>query len=269
MRFHARLAGLCVASALLGCAPTVLAQSAALPPQPGVDAGQQLVSGPDWNFSANLPDLRGPWGSVTVTNTNCTTPYRPGTAQAGAVIFTAPLRPGSTSTGMLQGFVGSAATGQIKLLPMADTGGVNVTASLSGLEPFVQGTTLHVCLTLGVTPPMLADVNVGSQRVAGSNFDVTGVATASTGVGQPLIAISGIKTTGDGPTRQLVFFFLGDMYLGTDTSTPSLAPLQLTGSPGPDQLAVSYSDPAGGPSATITYTFADGTLNSDGTPPGH
>ena len=267
MRFHARAAGLCVA-ALLGCAPVALAQSTAIPPQPGVDAGQLRVTGPDGSFSANLSDLRGPWGSVTVTNTNCTTPYRPGTAQAGAVIFTAPLRPGAATTGTLQGFVGSAATGQVKIAS-TETGGEAVSASLSGLESFVQDTTLRVCLTLGVTPPMLADINVAAQRVAATNFDVTGVATASTDSAQPLIAISGTQPTADGANRQVVFFFLGNAYLGTDTSTPSLAPLQLTGSPGPDQLTVSYSDPAGGPSATITYTLTDGALSPDLTPPGH
>jgi len=66
-----------------------------------------------------------------------------------------------------------------------------------------------------------------------------------------------------------VFFFLSDQYLGTDTSNPSLAPLQLVGSPGQDQIAVSYSDPNGGPPATITYTWTNGALSASDTPPGH
>jgi hypothetical protein len=105
--------------------------------------------------------------------------------------------------------------------------------------------------------------------VAATNFDVTGVATAVTDGGQPLIAISGSQTTFSGTNRQFVFFFLGDTYLGTDTSIPSLAPLQLSGSPGTNQLAVTYDDPAGGGPVTITYTLGDGTLVPDGTPPGH
>jgi hypothetical protein len=245
------------------------AQSDAPAPQPGVRVGQMTVTGPTWNFSSNLPNLAGPWGYVTVTNTNCVTPYRPGTAQAGAVIFTAVLTPGTSATGTLQGFTGSAATGQVKLVPMADTGGTNVTVSLSGLEPSVNGTTLTVCLTQGPPPPMLADITVGQQQVAATNFDVTGVATAATDAGQPLIAISGTQTTADGTNRQAVFFFLGSGYLGTDTADPSLAPLQLIGSPGQDQLDVSYTDPAGGPAVTITYTLSNGALEASGTPPGH
>src|ERR1051326_2996767 len=227
------------------------------------------VTGPTWSFQSTLPDLSGPWASATVTNTNCTTPYLPGTAQAGAVIFTTSLTPGLESSGTLEPFKGSAATGQISLAPMADAGGTNVTASLSGLEPFVQGTTLSVCLSLMVLPSMLADIDVAQQRVGATNFDVTGVSTATTESSQPLIGISGTQTSIDGINRQTVFFFLGDTYLGTDTLIPSLAPLQLMGSPGPDQLDVTYEDPTGGPPITITYTLADGVLTPSGTPPGH
>jgi hypothetical protein len=127
MRFRSTIAGP-LAMGLLAWAPIAKAQSAAIPPQPGVHVGQMQVTGPTWNFSSNLPNLGGPWGSVTVTNTNCTTPYLPGTAQAGAFIFTATLSPGIGATGRLQGFKGSDASGQVHLLPMADTGGTNVTA---------------------------------------------------------------------------------------------------------------------------------------------
>ena len=144
-----------------------------------------------------------------------------------------------------------------------------MTTSLNGLEPFVDGTTLSVCLTLGPPPPMLADIDVGQQRVAATNFDVTGVSSAATDANQPLIAISGTQTTADGINRQMVFFFLSDVYLGTDTSNPSLAPLQLVGSPGQDQLDVSYDNPGGGTQVTITNTYSDGVLTASGTPPGH
>src|SRR5215469_1374786 len=209
----------------LAAAPMANAQVPALRPEPGVLAGQMQVTGPQWSFSSDLPDLSGPWGSVTVTNTNCVTPYRPGTAQAGAVIFTATLSPGLVNDGTLLPYIGSAATGNVTLRPTADTGGTNVTASLNGLEPFVVGTTLSVCLTLGVVPPMLAEINVGQQQVGATNFDVTGVATAATNADQPLIGISGTQTTLDGANRQMVFFFVGADFLGTDTSNPSLAPL--------------------------------------------
>lgn len=268
MMFRPTLAALFTAG-LLATTPIAHAQGAAPPPQPGILAGQMEVTGPSWSFSDNLPDLSGPWGSVTVTNTNCTVPYVPGTAQAGAVIFTATVNPGLPSSGTLLAFTGSAATGRVDLFPMADTGGTNVTTSLSGLEPFVEGTTLSVCVTLGTPPPMLADIDVGQQRVAATNFDVTGVSTAATDIDLPLIAISGTQTTAEGINRQLVFFFLSDAYLGTDTSIPSLAPLQLVGSPGQDQINVSYDDPGGGTPITITYTYSDGVLTASGTPPGH
>jgi hypothetical protein len=258
------------AAGMLSATTMAHAQTAAIPPQPGILAGEMQVTGPNWTLSSDLPDLSGPWSSVTVTNTNCVTPYRPGTAQAGAVIFTSSLNPGVLSDGTLLPFVGSSATGNVALRPMADTGGTNVTASLNGLEPFVVGTTLSVCLTVGVLPPMLADINVGQQQVAATNFDVSGVATATTDADQPLIGISGTQTTVDGTNLQMVFFFLGADFLGTDTSVASLAPVQLVGSPGQDQLDVSYADPAGGPPVTITYTLAsDGTLTPSGTPPGH
>src|SRR5579871_395925 len=188
MKFHPIFAGF-IAAGLLAGAPIAAAQTAAIPPQAGVQVGQMQVTGPNWNFSSNLPNEGGPWGSVTVTNTNCTRPYLPGTAQAGAVIFTAALPPGFGSSATLQPFTGSAASGQVKILPMADTGGVNVTASLTGLEPSAEGTTLSVCLTLTAPPPMLADINVDQQQVAATNYDVSGVATATTDGGQPLIGI--------------------------------------------------------------------------------
>ena len=268
MMFRSIVAGVFAVGCLLAT-PSAHAQNLAIPPQPGVLVGQMQVTGPGWNFSSNLPSESGPWGSVTVTNTNCTTPFLPGTAQAGAVIFTAPVTPGLPSEGTLQAFIGSAASGQVALTNMADTGGTHVTASLNGLEPFVQGTTLSVCLTQSPPPPLLADINVGQQRVAATNFDVTGASTAATETDQPLIAVSGIQTTPDGINRQFVFFFLGSDFLGTDTSIPSLAPLQLVGSPGPDQLDVTYADPSGGAPVTITYTLSNGVLTPDGTPPGH
>src|SRR5262252_6023168 len=41
------------------------AQTIVIPPQPGVLAGQLEVTGPSWSFSNDLPDLSGPWASVT------------------------------------------------------------------------------------------------------------------------------------------------------------------------------------------------------------
>ena len=191
------------------------------PPQPGVEVGELQVTDSNWSFSSNLPNESGPWGSVTVTNTNCTTPYRPGTAQAGAVIFTAPLTPGVPSTGTLQAFVGSSASGQVKLLPMADTGGVNVSASLDGLEPFVIGTTLTVCLTRRRAAAHARGHQRRPAAVAATNFDVTGVTTATTDAGQPLIAISGTQTTSTSINRQWVFFFLATSTSAPTPSTPA------------------------------------------------
>jgi hypothetical protein len=116
---------------------------------------------------------------------------------------------------------------------------------------------------------MLADIDIGHQRVVATNFDVTGVSTAATDIDQPLIAISDTQTTADNINRQMGIFLVGDEYLGTDTSIPSLAPPQLVGSPGMDQLDVSYNDPAGEAPVTITYTLWDGVLTASGMPPRH
>jgi hypothetical protein len=68
---------------LLSVAPVAGAQTAAPLPRLGIQVGQMHVSGPNWSFSGSVADLSGPWGAVTVTNTNCVTPYRAGSAQAG------------------------------------------------------------------------------------------------------------------------------------------------------------------------------------------
>src|SRR5215831_3505202 len=117
------IAGLASAGLLLAAPLAYAQQILALPPQPGVLVGQAEVTGPSWTFSDNLTGASGPWSSITVTNTNCTRPYLPGTAQAGTVIFTASLSPGPKSDAMLYAFVGSQASGSVHLLPMADTGG--------------------------------------------------------------------------------------------------------------------------------------------------
>lgn len=267
MMFRSVLAALMVA--FVAMAPEARAQTGAPQPLPGVVAGQLEVTGASWSFSTDLPGLSGPFGSATVTNTSCATPNLPGTAQAGAVIFTSTLVPGTTSSGTLQAFKGSAGSGTITLAPMADTGGTNVTVNLNDLEPFVQGTTLSVCLTVSPLPQMLADINVGQQLAAASDFDVTGTSTTATDAFQPLIAVSGTQTAPDGTNRQWVFFFFGQTFLGTDTLDPSTAPLQLVGSPGPNQLDVAYEDPAGGPPITISYTLSEGVLTPNRTPPGH
>src|SRR5690242_11330073 len=78
---------------LLTAASPALAQPAAPQPQPGVLVGQLQVTGASWSFSGSLPGLSGPFESATVTNTNCTRPLLPGSAQAGAVTFTTVLAP--------------------------------------------------------------------------------------------------------------------------------------------------------------------------------
>src|SRR5258708_19664080 len=134
MMFRPIIAAL-FAAGMLAAAPMAHAQALAIPPQLGVLAGQMQVTGPSWILSSDLPDLSGPWGSVTVTNTNCVTPYRPGTAQAGAVIFTATLSPGVVSDRTLLPFIGSGATGNVTLRPIADTRGTNVTPTFHHLHP--------------------------------------------------------------------------------------------------------------------------------------
>jgi hypothetical protein len=188
------------------------AETSTLPSTSGVPVGRQTVSGSSWSFSNNLASESQPWGSVTVTDTRCAIPDRPGSAQAGRVLFTAPLRPGSGNRAMLEPVSGSAATGEVQLLPMADTGGVNVTASLNGLEPSLVGTTLTICLRPASCPPTLATIDVDQQRAAASNFDVTGESTTTMDTNQTLIAISKIQTSSAGLNRPMVFLFFGDEY---------------------------------------------------------
>lgn len=60
-------------------------------PSPGATVGSLFATGSTWNFDGSITAGAGPWASLTVTNTTCSTPYQPGTAQAGAIIFTAQL----------------------------------------------------------------------------------------------------------------------------------------------------------------------------------
>ena len=240
-----------------------------------MEVGRLGVTDSTWAFSGSVADVSSDvWGSATVTNTSCSTPYRPGTAQAGAAIFTASLMPapssggGASYQGALTPFVGSAGRGQLQVgAAPGSASGISVVATLTALEPQLAGTTLRVCLTLATLPPSLAQIDVNAQLVAARGYDVTGVVTAPTADGHKLIAIAGSQAGADPPT-QWVFFFLDTAYLGTDTAVPSTQ-LQLVGSAGPGSVDVQYADNEGGEPVVIRYTWTSEQLEPDGTPPGH
>jgi hypothetical protein len=268
--------------------PIPAGAQAPVPPAPappaGVEIGALPVTGETWNFDGDAAAGPGPWGSVTVTNTSCETPYRPGTAQAGAIIFTASLQatPSQSGQAVFQGdllpFVGSAARGHVRVLTPTEAPAptTHVDASLAGLEPFAQGTTLRVCLTPAGAAVTLARIVADAQQVVARGYDPAGVVTTLTADGRLLVAIAGSRLGSADGSPQWVFFFLDTTYLGTDTAAPS-PQLQLAGSPGPGQVSVQYTNYAPGdplccpsqPPVTVTYTWTGTALVPDGTPPGH
>ena len=257
--------------------------SGAPQPQPGIDFGSQKATGPTWNFDGEVQAGTGPWAQVTVTNTNCDTPYRPGTAQAGAIIFTAQLALTQTQTsqtvyqGDLLPFTGSKADGHVQVItPSGPSPTTHIDAALWNLEQFALDNTFHACLTAGGSANLTAQIAADSQKVVALGYDVFGVVTTVGPDGSNFIALSATKIgTADGYT-QWVFFFDGTTYLGTDTAVPS-PQLSLTGSPAPGQVNVQYinyapSDPLCCPSlppVTITYTWNGTNVTPNGTPPGH
>lgn len=258
----------------------------------GTSAGAVGVSGASWNFDADVVVGSGPWTSVIATNLSCERPLPiPGTAQAGAVVFTAQLNPTPNSSGLstyqgdLLPFRGSAATGYVLLVgPQSPGGATHIDAGIFGLEGFTSGTTLNVCLIaeegtpigMGSAPTATALVLAGMGRVLGMGYEVTGAVTTQAPNGTLFIGISGAKLgTADG-ANQWVFFFNGSTYLGTDTAVPS-SYLSLAGSPAPGQIDVRYVAYAAGdplccptlPPVVITYTWNGSSVTPNGTPPGH
>ncbi len=252
-------------------------------PQPGIDFGSQRVTGATWTFDGNVQAGTGPWTMVTVTNTNCDTPYRPGTAQAGAIIFTAQLSVTQTQSsqtvyrGDLLPFTGSKADGHVQVItPSGASPVTHIDVGLWNLEQFALDNTFSICLTAGGAGTLTAQIAAASQKVVALGYDVFGVVTTAAPDGSTVIALAGIKIgIADGYT-QWVFFFDGTTYLGTDTAVPS-PQLALAGSPGPGQISVQYThyaadDPLCCPSlppVTITYTWDGEKLTPNGTPPGH
>jgi hypothetical protein len=215
-------------------------------PTPGITVGSQPVTGATWNLDSDVATADGPWDRVTITNTSCTTPYRPGSAQAGAIIFTALLEPTPSESGaaILQGdllpFTGSMARGHVQLLtPPGQIPNTRLNVSLFGLEPFAVDNTLFACLTptsLAVTTEQIA---LDGAQVVAFGYQPFGVVTTSTPGGDTLIAVAGTRLRSADGSPQWVFFFLGTTYLGTDTAVPS-PQLRLAGTPGPGQVDVQY-----------------------------
>ncbi|HET6315185.1 MAG TPA: hypothetical protein VFG86_01920, partial [Chloroflexota bacterium] len=143
------LRALLFAGVMLGPAQ---ARAQGVPPG-GTYLGELHVDGPTWNFDGDVPAGPGPFQTVTVTNTNCDVPYRPGTAQAGAIIFVAQLSVTPTDTGLtayngdLEPFRGSYAHGQVRVLTLDDPDvTTHVDATISNLDDFALSNTFAVCL---------------------------------------------------------------------------------------------------------------------------
>lgn len=282
---RALILGTCLVLILLaGALPVGQAFAQAVQPASGIPAGTLIVSGSTWNFDGDVTAGAGPWTQVTVTNTNCETPYRPGTAQAGAIILTAQLAPTPTPSGFtayqgnLLPFTGTTASGHVRVtVPAGADPPTHIDATIYGLEQFALDNTFNVCLTgSGAAATLTQQILAGLQQVQAMSYDVTGIVSTIAQDGSTLIAISGMQVPAADGYTQWVFFFRGTMYLGTDTAVPS-PQLQLTGSPGPGQVNVQYTayapnDPLCCPSlppVTITYTWNGSALVPNGTPPGH
>jgi len=230
---------------------------------------------------------------VIVTNLGgCDRPLPiPGTAQAGAIVFTAQLVAVASQTGHavsegdLLPFRGSAASGYVFLTTPQEPGApTHIDAGLFGLEQFAVNNTFRVCLVSGpgtpsgsgAAPSFTSQVLADVQTVLGMGYDASGVVTTASPVGSSFIGISGVNVASADGASQWVFFFSGTTYLGTDTADTSPS-LSLAGSPGSGQIDVKYSayapsDPLCCPSlppVTITYTWDGASVTASGTPPGH
>jgi LppP/LprE lipoprotein len=259
----------------------------------GVSAGTLSVSGGTWTFDADIALGGGPWMGVIVTNlSSCDRPLPiPGTAQAGAIVFTAQLSAVASQTGHtvsegdLLPFRGSAASGYVLLTTPQEPGApTHVDAGLFGLEQFAVNNTLRVCLVSGpgtpsgsgAAPSFTSQVLADVQAVLEMGYDATGVVTTASPVGSSFIGISGVNVASADGASQWVFFFSGTTYLGTDTADTSPS-LSLAGSPGSGLIDVKYSayapsDPLCCPSlppVTITYTWDGTSVTASSTPPGH
>jgi LppP/LprE lipoprotein len=284
MRIPRSLTTVLPLTTVLSLWPTALAHAQSQPPVPGFTVGSQTVDGSSWNFDGDLAIDAGAWGEVTVTNTNCATPFRPGTAQAGAIIFTASLqsRPAQSGLVVAQGdllpFRGSAAMGHVSVLTPSFTEPTShVDATLFGLEEFALNNTFSVCLTPADTSIITTDVTADADYVVSQSYDpFQTLITPTTPGSPPLVAIAATQVPSADGYTQWVFFFLGSTFLGTDTADPS-PQLELAGSPGPSQVNVQYTNYAPGdplccpslPPVTITYTWDGVSLVPNGTPPGH
>ncbi len=276
----------------IGTTGPKVASAQAEPSVSGVSAGSLKVTGDTWNFDGDV-SVGGPWTSVIVTNlSSCARPLPiPGTAQAGAIVYTAQLTdlasqtPQTIAEGDLLPVRGGNATGYVTVISQpAPAGTTHVDAGLFGLNQFALDNTFTVCLVSGPgTPvaqgpvPTLAGQVVSDMRtVLAMNYDVTGVVTTTGLDGSSFIGISGTVIGSADGGGQWVFFFTGTTYLGTDTASASSF-LSLAGSPGPGQIAVSYiayapADPLCCPTlppVTITYTWNGSLVTPNGTPPGH
>jgi hypothetical protein len=275
--------------AAAGVAPT-RAQS---PGSNAVTAGSQRVSGTSWLFDADIAEPAQSWTSVIVTNlSSCRSPLPiPGTAQAGAIVFTAQLNVVNSQTphaiyqGDLLPVQGSKASGYVVVVtPQNPEPITHVDAGLFNLEPFALNNTLTVCLLTSSgtpsgagAPTTLSDqLTVDLEKVVALGYDTDAVVTTPGPNGTTFIGIAGTPIGSADGGNQWVFFFSGATYLGTDTAVPSKH-LSLAGSPGPGQINVSYqnfapTDPLCCPSlppVTITYTWNGTSVTPNGTPPGH
>ena len=110
------------------------------------------------------------------------------------------------------------------------------------------------------------------------NFDPDGpvVQARAAASGGVLSAQKGVCRETANDRCQLVFIFLDNRFLGTDTLNPSQGITNIAAA-GIGRLNITYANYAQGdpgccpslPPVTITYTWDGARLNPSGTPPGH
>ncbi|MGE3598841.1 MAG: hypothetical protein AB7N70_25170, partial [Dehalococcoidia bacterium] len=157
---------------------TALAQGPGFNPA-GVPVGVLPVSGSSWNFDATVPAGAGPWTSVSVTNGACNRPSMPGTAQAGLIIFNAPLEATPTAIGVsayqgsLTAVQGSSATGHVRVVtPSTLNPLTQVDVTIFGLEDMAQGNNFWVCLEGPTSGGLQQTIAADIQQIQSRTFDI-------------------------------------------------------------------------------------------------
>jgi hypothetical protein len=145
--------------AVFGMRPSAGTRADDVQVNPPIEVGSQPVTGDTWSFNTFIYAGASQWASITVTNLGqCSSgpnPPRPGTAQAGAVIFYTVLQPG-LSAAAFNDYIGNVTqtaggdSGYGAARVITGTGSDDplsyVSVMLWHLEGQVTGGLLRVCL---------------------------------------------------------------------------------------------------------------------------